>query len=149
MAKTFQFGKSRAKKIQAKARPKMEGGKEQEPPLTPIQGMMPASRPEWRVAMALNKLKIEYDYQYSYNGGRRTAGGQVIDFMAYTAPLPTPIYVQGDYWHRGAKSSEDSYKQAQVIKLFHGQVNMPLLVWEHQVPSIDAAFQLLRRELLA
>lgn len=146
--KVFQFGKNRrGKKLNIKPRPKMDSGKEIEPPLTEIQGIMPDSRPEWRVAMALNKMRIEYDYQYSLGGGKRYAGGQVIDFMVYTAPLPTPIYVQGDYWHRGAKSTSDSYKQAQVIRIFHGQVNLPLLIWEHEIPNVDAAFALLRRKL--
>jgi len=115
--------------------------------MTPIQGRMPGSKEEWRTAKALDMAHLSYRYQYQVDGGR-LPGGQIIDFLVYTAPVPTPLYVQGEYWHGGKRSLEDAIKQAKVTKILGGKVKRPVLFWAADLPSVDAAFMMVKRHLL-
>lgn len=146
----FQFSKRRAAKLDVNPRPKDKPVKVSngEPPLDQmfVKGQKAGSAPEWRVAKALDKLGVDYIYQYSVDGGR-TAGGQVIDFFAYTVPLPTPIYVQGEYWHRLANSFADAIKQVRARDVFGASANMPVLVWEKDLGSVDEAYSKLKQVL--
>ncbi len=105
--KVYLYGKKRSKKITLKNKP-IEDVQFKEPKdeeiIQPVQGQIPSSKEEYWVALALERLGIAFIYQYSISGGRSVRGGQVIDFLAYTVPLPTPIFVQGEYWHGGTKS---------------------------------------------
>ena len=76
-----------------------------------IQGMVPASVEEFRVANSLTKLGWDYIYQASVMGGRNLRGGQVIDFLVETVPVQTALYVQGEYWHRSATEQKDKLMQ--------------------------------------
>ncbi len=77
-----------------------------------IQGVVPDSVEEWRVANSLTKFGWEFQYQVSVNGGRNLRGGQVIDFLVETAPKQTALYIQGDYWHGSAQQTKDELLQA-------------------------------------
>src|SRR4030043_1414668 len=77
-----------------------------------IQGMVPDSVEEWRVANSLTKFGWEYIYQASVMGGRSLRGGQVIDFLVETVPKQTALYVQGEYWHGSKQESKDKLLQA-------------------------------------
>lgn len=80
---------------------------------------MPASQSfgsinEENVYNALQKLKIEFDYQVPLGGGRNVRGGQVIDFVLYNIPpRRVALYVQGAYWHDARTKVEDQLKQAE------------------------------------
>ena len=147
----YQFGKV-AQKRTKKAEPNKGHGyqdiKEAEPPIGAIQGMAPGSVQEWRVALALERLKYDYEYQKSIGGGRRVRGGQVIDFWVYTAPYPTPVFVQGAYWHDRKSEAEDTLKQERVQRTYKGQVMPNLLLEEKDLSSAQAAYTLLRRKLI-
>jgi hypothetical protein len=119
-----------------------------DPPMGLIQGIKPGSIQEWRVAVALSRLKLRFIYQYPVFGGRRIRGGQVIDFWIFTAPLPTPCYVQGTYWHRRSKELEDRLKQDKVQQRYKGQVGENLLLPEEKLTSVQAAFDLIKDKLL-
>lgn len=118
-----------------------------EPPIGTVQGKTPNSTEEWRVALALNRLKMKFIYQYAINGGHRLRGGQVVDFMVLTAPVPTPVYVNGEYWHRTVKQMEDEIKQLNVVYEMHGQCFQPLILWAHDLISVDRAYLLLIQKL--
>jgi len=64
-----------------------------------INGMPVGSSWEWHTAQGLWMLKWRFDYQVPINGGREVRGGQVLDFVVYTNPNPSIIYVNGEYWH--------------------------------------------------
>lgn len=152
MIKPFQFKTTRTRKVAVDRRrvdKEEKNPNSLEPPPGMIQGQAPGSVQEWRVALALNRLKIGYDYQRSVGGGRSVAGGQVVDFWAYTQPMPTPIYVQGAYWHRAAKSLEDTYKQQKLIAQYKGQIMQPLIMKEEELGSLEEAYTNLRRKLMA
>lgn len=151
--KPFQFGKSKGitKKLdRAKpsgpSRNKFKEPKEPENPGV-WNGVKIGSNQEWYVILALMKLKVDFDYQYVVDGGRNVRGGQVIDFIAYTRPAITPIYVQGDYWHRGSQAAEDALKQAQIYRIFKGQATEPLILWEHELQGSKMAFETVKERL--
>ena len=117
----------------------------EEGPIGLIKGKKPSSLQEWRVAIALDALKLEYRYQVSLAGGRRVRGGQVIDFLVYGAVNPTPVFVQGRYWHTGSRALEDSLKQDQAKRIFHTE---PVLLWEEDLETIPEAYKTVKEALL-
>lgn len=146
----FQFGKvkARTKKQQPNRGHGVQKPANPEPPIQAVQGMMPGSVQEWRVALALERLGIPFEFQKPISGGRRVRGGQVIDFWIYTAPYPTPCFVQGEYWHNRKTEMEDLLKQDRVQRIFKGQVMPNLILEEKDLGSANAAYTLLRRKLI-
>lgn len=61
-----------------------------------VQGM-PATLPEYKVSIELNRLQINYTFQKSFLGGRTVRGGLVSDF--YLPSYSMIISVLGTYWH--------------------------------------------------
>jgi hypothetical protein len=83
-----------------------------------VQGIMPQSIGEWRVAVGLSKVKLEFRYQVPLYGGR-VAGGYVLDFLVY-APFPIPLEIFGEHWHRGELNGQERMKLERE-KLIWGQ----------------------------
>jgi hypothetical protein len=137
------------KKIDVNPRPKEKVYKAplEEPPVAQmfIQGKK-ATTPEWRIGKALDKMGLTYKFQYSILGGRNP-GGQVLDYYIYTVPLPTPLNVNGDYWHRLNKSYRDNLKANQTNELFNNAANPLVIAWEHDLGSIDEAEATLKKLL--
>lgn len=102
-----------------------------------VQGITPGSKNEWYVALALDKLQIDYIYQYMLSGGRGIRGGQVIDFIVYS-PMAVPVYVQGEYWHNEKTESEDLLKQADAENWFK---TTPILLWGDETDTREKAYQ--------
>ena len=112
-----------------------------------IQGKK-ASVLEYHVALALQTLDIPFLYQYEFMGGRRLGiGGFIADFLAMTHPLSTPIWVHGEYWHRGRQMTIDDYQQAVAMFYHRGQINQPVVLWEEDVDTPEKALASVRREL--
>ena len=109
-----------------------------------VQGQA-ATDLEWRVALALDKLKIPYMFQFDVEGGQRLLGGLVIDFLALTSPLSTPIEVMGGYWHRSNQTSEDRMKEALVRH--QGSYAEMVHLWEGELQTISDAYSAVKREL--
>lgn len=107
-----------------------------------------ATLPEYNVGMALALMKIGHDFQYPIEGGRALRGGQMIDFMAYTVPLWTPIYVQGDYWHGSKEKIEkDKWMMRRVRAALDYKCIEPVEIWEHEALTVDDAVAAVRRKL--
>jgi hypothetical protein len=106
-----------------------------------------ASSNEYYVAMALEKLQLEYTFQVSYYGGRRLRGGLVLDFLVYTVPIPTPLWVHGNYWHGGKRAVIDKLQAATIFMQMRGDVSQPVIIWGDESNSIEEALQAVRREL--
>lgn len=111
-----------------------------------LQGQSVGSVNEWYVGQAIEYFKLNYSYQYPVNGGRQR-GGQVIDFMIWKPPLPIPVYVQGDYWHSGARGVEDTLKQYTLEQDTKGQFDRPVLIWEHECETLEAAIAVVRERI--
>jgi hypothetical protein len=80
---------------------------------------------ELRVAISLDKFNWEYTFQYGVLGGRQLRGGSVIDFLVQTAPLPTPLYIMGEYWHGNKQAERDKLMMSLLSSAFHGTFNEP------------------------
>lgn len=74
-----------------------------------IQGLK-ATQPEYMVAIALNKLKIDYTFQSPFFGGKQETGGSVADF--YIPSLSIIISVLGMYWHYNLGKTDKDITQS-------------------------------------
>lgn len=110
-----------------------------------VQGKRATSN-EYYVALALEELNIEYDFQLSFAGGK-VAFGLVLDFMASTNPLPTPIWVHGEHWHMGDRKEKDLRQQQIVEELMGGMVNPAVVIWGQESNSREMALKTVRRYL--
>jgi hypothetical protein len=119
-----------------------ERGDKEEEVLTPVQGQIPDSYEEWRVAMALEALGIEYRYQVPLRGGRQVRGGMVLDFLVERPPEEIPMPVHGRYWHH---SIEEERLYIEALKSIYGVE--PIILWDDELTSIDEAKKVLKREL--
>jgi hypothetical protein len=90
------------------------------------------SHEEWRVNQALHYLSLPFYYQYSIAGGRKLAGGQVIDFYVETVPTPSLVYVQGTYWHTGSKGSERLLNLSEAESYFSYKVR-GIENWDYEI----------------
>jgi len=133
-------------------RPRAKGtthiAKEKFPEKKPVQGIMPDSKEEYWCALALDRLKLRYVFQKHVMGGRSGRGGQVVDFWVYTVPNPTPIYIQGDYWHYAEGRSYQSMLNIAKLKAYYGSsIAEPVEILTSRTPTPDAMYQVVRHEL--
>jgi hypothetical protein len=126
------------------ANPKPVESTPSEAPIGVVQGRIPKSKEEWRVANALWRLGIPFSYQVDFQGGAMVRGGQVIDFLVRTVPLPTPLYVQGTYWHPEKTRLEQVYKLQTVRRVTRGTYAMPKEVWDYDLKTMDQAYETLK-----
>lgn len=110
----------------------------------PVQGVTPGSLEEWRVAVALDRLKIAFRYQVPVNGGRLLRGGQVVDFVVYN-PFAQPVEVKGEHWHLGALGVDDPLKD-QIEAMIYGR--LPIILWAVELQTLEMAYQTVRRKIL-
>ena len=104
-----------------------------------------ASSYEVRVARALDKLKIRYDFQYELFGGRGRLGGSILDFLVKTVPLSTPLEVNSNYWHRPTINEDQKILEAMLFQL--GGFNPLVVLWDADLVDDDTTLASLRREL--
>lgn len=148
-SKVYLFGKKRVRKIPIKDKP-VEDVLVKSPEddiIEPVDGITPGSKEEYWVALALKRLGIEFIYQYSIAGGRSVRGGQVIDFYIYTSPLPTPLFVQGEYWHGGTKSAESQFKVLEAQRYFGSEAQPPVQIWDYEIPDKETTYHVVKRKL--
>jgi hypothetical protein len=117
--------------------PKLKAQIEQEEVVGLVQGVMPGSKNEWYVALALEKLNLEFMFQFSIMGGRNIRGGQVIDFVVFN-PNAIPVFIQGEYWHNAKKETEDMLKQAAAEQHFKTK---PVLLMGEETDTREKAYQ--------
>lgn len=119
------------------------------PEVRPVQGIMPDSKEEYWVALALYKLRISFRFQYQLFGGRQYKGGQVIDFWVYTVPLPTPILVQGWYFHYGTaeKTAQTKMNIMYLEDRLKGYAAPPVEILDTEIPTPDDALIVVRKKL--
>jgi len=110
-----------------------------------VQGKQ-ASSYEYNVAWALEKTQIPYIFQFEFFGGRDVRGGLVVDFLALTHPLSTPIWCNGGFWHKGKRAAEDEYQQTLLFFVARGELNRPVVLWDNDVNTKEAALSAIRRE---
>jgi len=109
-----------------------------------IQGSK-ATDIEFYVALAAERLKIPFIFQYEMFGGSTRRGGVILDFLFLIAPLSIPGEVMGGYWHRSAHTSEDKLKEALVRQ--QGSFGEMVYWWEGELQTEADAYRAVRREL--
>lgn len=112
-----------------------------------IQGKSVDSKEEARACMALDYLRTDYIYHYEFRGGTQVRGGQVIDILAKTVPLWTPIYIQSEYWHGPTKKYEDTIKIREFKAANMGMFQDPIEIWDYDLTTIDQAIATMRARL--
>lgn len=110
---------------------------------------MPDSKEEYWVALALWKLHIDFVFQYQLFGGRKYKGGQVVDFWIYTMPLPTPLLVQGWYFHYATaeRASQSKLNIMYLESRLNGKAMKPVEVLDTEIPTPDDAYIVVKRKL--
>lgn len=116
-----------------------------EPEMGLIQGQMPGSKNEWYFALALDKLKIPYIYQFQM-GVLGARGSQRIDFVVMVAPTSQACFIQGAYWHNRKTETEDRLKHAEAEREF-GAGNVHDFS-EDETKDVDTAIRTIRKRLL-
>ena len=106
-----------------------------------------ASENELNVALALEKLKLLFEFQVSIAGGRGRAFGLVLDFLGKTVPRDTPLWVHGEYWHTGDRRAKDLRQQDTVREYMQGQVNPAVEIWGNQSKTEEIALLYVRQAL--
>ena len=106
-----------------------------------------ASSGEYNVALALRTLKLEFQFQVSIAGGRGRAFGLVLDFFVMTVPMPTPVWVHGEYYHSGDRREKDLLQQDAVREYMQGAINEPIEIWFSECDTEEKALLSARRAL--
>lgn len=110
--------------------------------LPPIQGKQPDSKEEVWVAMALDKLKMPYIYQFELIGAR-LRGGILIDFLVLF-PFATPVEVLGEYWHTGELGADDRLRQGIIEQM----IGRPVVnLWTQDLVDPETTYSVVRKEL--
>lgn len=119
------------------------------PEVKRVQGIMPDSKEEYWVALALYKLKIDFIFQYQLFGGRKYKGGQVVDFWVLTQPLPTPIFVQGWYFHYSTaeRAAQSKLNLMYLESSLNGKAMKPVEILDIEIPTPDDAYMVVKRKL--
>ena len=111
-----------------------------------IHGQTAASVNEYNVAMALEHFDLDYEYQYFF-GLARIKGFQIIDFLVKTDPKPTPLNVQGTYWHTGRYAREEQIKvlalNSRMRRIWAEMVH----IWENECETIEDAMEAVGKKL--
>lgn len=106
----------------------------------PIQGKVPDSVEEYRVAKALYKVQIPFEFQWLpplYRYGER--GSTVVDFLLKTAPLPTPLFIDGKYFHQNQTSGQDELLRARLFQAMAGRIARPRSIPDTMLKDQDMA----------
>lgn len=111
-----------------------------------INGIKVDSVNEYNVATALTNLGFEFAYQY-YFGQRSIRGSQIIDFLVYTTPKPTPLFVHGEYWHSGRYGIEEVLKEADIRQKTRGGWSPTVIIWEHECETVESATKAIHEKL--
>jgi len=107
-----------------------------------------ASSYEYNFAQALEYYRLDYLFQVDYWGGRRFRGGIVLDFLVFTVPQYTPVWINGEYWHQSGKQRDVDYLQQVLFNsVFRGLLRPPLILWGKDVDTFEAAKSTVRRHL--
>jgi len=111
-----------------------------------IQGKPVDSVNEYNVGIALDRLGYEYEYQ-KYVGIPGVRGLIIVDFLVYTTPKPTPLFVHGEYWHSGRFRAESEFQQAALNQRMRGTWAEAVIIWEHQCETVEDAINALKNLL--
>jgi hypothetical protein len=109
-----------------------------------VQGKK-ASKPEYRVARVLNRLGWEFNFQEAHFGGRRIAGGQILDYVLSSTSYPIVIDVRS-VWHMGAAAEANDARKMIQIRASNPMARI-VIVYEEQTENEELLYSFLLQEL--
>lgn len=112
-----------------------------------IQGKRATSY-EWNVATALDELKIKFWFQVGFFGGRKLKGGLIVDFIIDTVPLPTPVWVHGEYWHKGQQRTIDQMQRVTLFAYMGGSLQKGVVIWGDEVKTVEDAKVAIKKKVI-
>ena len=98
---------------------------------------------EYNVSLALDRMKIDYHFQFAPWGSYGVRGQYVVDFIV-RIPLWTPVEVFGDYWHMGQLGADDKIRLAMISDYFHMDV---IILWGRDTMTPEDALDTVRKEI--
>lgn len=107
-----------------------------------------ATSNEYFVSKAFDENDLDYIFQMSIAGGRGMAFGMVLDFLVYTTPLPTPVWVHGAYWHGGAQREKDIRSMEVVQSYGQGAYAQGVEIWGDESDTLEKARLAVRLKIL-
>jgi hypothetical protein len=107
-----------------------------------INGMVPDSKEEYWIALALWRLKLDFFYQFIVLGGRSVRGGLVLDFLVNVPPVWVPVMFNGEWWHRN--ESKQRWDEA-ILQQEFGVA--PVVIWGDEVPDKETTYQVVKAKL--
>ena len=110
-----------------------------------IRGSEVDSINEYNVAMALERLNYDYEYQY-WVGPPFLRGSQLIDFIVYSPPSLIPLQVYGAYWHDRERGTEDALKEADLQRMAPWLAPL-IIVEESECETIEEAMSAIREKI--
>ena len=102
---------------------------------------------EYNYALALEYFELEYLFQVDYWGGRAMTGGIVLDFLVFTPGAYTPVWIQGEYWHRPMQADRDRMAAA-LLAIAAPNWRPSVFVWGVDVMTLDQAKARVRKDFL-
>lgn len=72
-------------------------------------------------------------------------GGIILDFLVFTTPFPTPVYINGEYWHGTDRRDIDLIQQLLIQSM--GGFNPGKEYWGQDVGTIELARATVRKDL--
>jgi hypothetical protein len=104
-----------------------------------IYGVVPDSKNEWWIALALWRLGWEFEYQVPLLGGS-SAGGTMVDFVIPTYPRKTPLYYDGSHWHPPGGSDRDRWVRERLMQRYRRELNPVVVLYGEDVSNVETAF---------
>lgn len=102
-----------------------------------------ATKNEWCVAQAFERLKIPYIFQFAPWGTYGVRGQYVVDFLIQD-PEWQPVEIFGEYWHTGQLGAEDKLRMAVIAQYFSKDV---IILWGRDTETVEDAVQAVRKEI--
>lgn len=103
-----------------------------------VQGKR-ASKNEWIASLALNKLGINYTFQYKMWGGIGVRGGVSVDFLCH--PWDIPMEIQGEHWHTSSRGADDIIRQHRIESVIGRKV---IYLWGQETEDVETAVKRIR-----
>ena len=101
-----------------------------------------ASLYEYNVSRALDRLKIDYTFQYAPWGFTGVRGQYIVDFLLYN-PMPIPVEVFGEHWHTGQLGADDKMRLGMIEQYFN---QVPVIIWGRECDTYEKAYATCREK---
>jgi hypothetical protein len=101
---------------------------------------------EYNVAKALDTMDLDYNFQMT-TGSKGQSFVVILDFLVFTVPQPTPLWVHGEHWHMGDKRAKDIRQMTVVDDFLGGAASDPVEIWGDQSKTYEQALLHVRKAL--